>query len=163
VDLKPGDGGLFAHSVQSPGRLRRWFELEAATVGIQYVFVKNGLGVITANRQQYQIALRGRFRLDAKGLFSVNAGVFTGPSFMSGFNNTGLGAGQAQGAVYLKHLYLSAAPVNGIEIQYGGLNIWHDESTRVQRVRGGRAGQHQTPTRAVLRQYCDFLWLCGRF
>src|SRR5215471_1797447 len=131
VDLKPGDVRLFAQSVQSRGRLRRWFELEAATIGIQYVFVKNGLGVITANRQQYQIALSGRLKLDAKGRFSINAGLFTGPSFIAGFNNTGLGAGQAQGAVYLKHLYLSAAPVNGIEIQYGGLNIWHDESTDI--------------------------------
>jgi hypothetical protein len=50
---------------------------------------------------------------------------------MAGFNNTGLGAGPAQSAVYLKHLYLSAAPLNGIEIQYGGLNIWHDESTDI--------------------------------
>jgi hypothetical protein len=105
--------------------------LEAATIGIQYVFVKNGLGVITANRQQYQIALIGRVKLDAKGRFSINGGLFTGPSFIAGSNNTGLGAGQAQGALYLKHLYLSAAPVNGVEIQYGGLNIWHDESTDI--------------------------------
>jgi hypothetical protein len=85
VDLKPGDVGLFAHSVHSPGRLHRWFVLEAATAGIQYVFVKNGLGVIAANRQQYQIALRGRFKLDAKGRFSINAGLFSGPSFIAGF------------------------------------------------------------------------------
>jgi hypothetical protein len=111
--------------------LSRWFELEAATLGVQFVFAKNGLGVITADRQQYQIALRGRVKLDEKGRFSINAGVFTGPSFMAGFNNTGLGAGQAQGGVYLKHLFLSAAPLVGVEIQYGGLNIWHDESTDI--------------------------------
>jgi hypothetical protein len=131
VDLKPGDAGLFAHSIQSAGRLHRWFELEAATVGVQYVFAKSGLGLITASRPQYQIALRARVKLDAKGRFSINAGLFTGPSFMAGFNNTGLGAGPAQSAVYLKHLYLSAAPLKGIEIQYGGLNIWHDESTDI--------------------------------
>jgi hypothetical protein len=33
--------------------------------------------------------------------------------------------------VYLKHLYLSARPLDGVEIQYGGLNIWHDESTDI--------------------------------
>jgi hypothetical protein len=49
VDLKPGDAGLFAHSIQSAGRLHRWIELEAATLGIQYVFAKSGLGVITAS------------------------------------------------------------------------------------------------------------------
>jgi hypothetical protein len=93
--------------------------------------VKNGLGVTTANRQQYQISVRGRFKLDAKGRFSINAGLFTGPSFLAGFNNTGLGMGAAQSAVYFKHLYVSALPLDGVEVQYGGLNIWHDESTDI--------------------------------
>jgi hypothetical protein len=131
VDLKPGDLRLFAPSASTPGKLHRWLDLQAAAVGIQYLFVKNGLGVTIANQQQYQVATRGRFKLDAKGRFAINAGLSTGTNFIAGFNNTGLGVGKARSNLYLKHLYFSAVPVDGIEVQYGGLDIWHDESTDI--------------------------------
>lgn len=123
--------GSTQSTAPSSGQLHRWFELSASSVGVQYVFVETGRGVVAANQQQYQIAVTGRFKLDAKGHFSVNAGLFTGSSFIAGSNNTGLGRGVAQSTLYLKHLYLSAVPVKGVEIQYGGLNIWHDESTDI--------------------------------
>ena len=113
VDLKPGDVRLFAPSVSSAGKLSRWLDLQAASVGTQYVFAKNGVGAITANQQQYQVAVRGRFKLDAKGRF------------------TGLGLGKAQSNLYLKHLYLNALPLDGVEVQFGSLDIWHDESTDI--------------------------------
>lgn len=131
VDLKPGDVRLFEPSVPTAGKLHRWLDLQAASIGTHYLFAKNGLGVTTANRQQYQVAVAGRFKLDAKGRFSVNAGLYTGANFIAGSNNTGLGDGRAQSNLYLKHLYLSARPLEGVEVQYGGLNIWHDESTDI--------------------------------
>lgn len=131
VDLKPGDVRLFAPSTSPAGKLYRWLDLEAASVGTQYVFAKNGLGVTTANQQQYQVAIRGRFKLDSKGRFTINAGLYTGTNFIAGFNNTGLGMGKAQSNLYLKHLYLSALPFKGVEVQYGSLDIWHDESTDI--------------------------------
>jgi len=39
--------------------------------------------------------------------------------------------GKAQSNLYLKHLYLSVRPLDGVEIQYGGLNIRQDESTDI--------------------------------
>lgn len=131
IDLKPGDVRLFEQSVSAAGKLHRWLDLQAASLGTHYLFAKNGLGVTTANQLQYQVAVRGRFKLDAKGRFSINAGLYTGANFIAGFNNTGLGIGRAQSNLYLKHLYLSARPIDGVEIQYGGLNIWHDESTDI--------------------------------
>ena len=53
VDLKLGDVRLFAPSVSPAGKLHRWLDLQAASVATQYVFVKTGLGVTTANQQQY--------------------------------------------------------------------------------------------------------------
>ena len=100
-------------------------------MGTQYAFAKNGRGVTTANQQQYQVAVRGRFKLDAKGRFSINAGLYTGANFTAGFNNTGLGLGEAQSNLYFKHLYVNALPLEGVEVQYGGLDIWHDESTDI--------------------------------
>lgn len=131
IDLKPGDVRLFEPSVSTTGKLHRWLDLQAASLGTHYLFAKNGLGVTTANQQQYQVAVRGRFKLDAEGRFSINAGLYTGNNFIAGSDNTGLGRGRAQSNVYLKHLYLSARPLDGVEIQYGGLNIWHDESTDI--------------------------------
>ena len=131
VDLKPGDVRLFAPSVSPAGKLYRWLDLQAALLGTQYVFAKNGLGVTTADQQQYQVAVRGRFKLDAKGRFGINAGLYTGAKFIAGFDNTGLGMGKAQSNLYLKHFYLSAQPLDGVEVQYGSLDIWHDESTDI--------------------------------
>jgi hypothetical protein len=109
----------------------RWLDLTAASVGTQYVFAKNGLGVSVANQQQYQAAVRGRFKLDAKGRFGINAGLYTGTNFIAGFNNTGLGIRRAQSNLYLKHLYLDVLPLDGVEVQYGSLDVWHDESTDI--------------------------------
>jgi hypothetical protein len=131
VDLKPGDVRLFTPSASTAGKLFRWLDLQAASLGTQYVFAKNGLGVTYANQQQYQVAVRGRFKLDAKGRFTINAGLYTGANFRSGFNNTGLGIGKAQSNMYLKYLYFNALPLDGVEVQYGGLDIWHDESTDI--------------------------------
>jgi len=130
-DLKPGDVRLFEPSISSAGKLHRWLDLQAASMDTHYLFAKNGLGVTIANQQQYQVAVRARFKLDAEGRFSINAGFYTGANFIAGSNNTGLGAARAQSNLYLKHLYLSARPLEGIEVQYGGLNIWHDESTDI--------------------------------
>ena len=131
VDLKPGDVRLFAPTLATPGRLYRWLEMQAASVGTQYVFAKNGFGTTTANQQQYQVVIRGRFKFDADGRLSLNAGLYTGPNFIAGFDNTGFGRGKAQSNLYLKHLYLNALPFDGVELQYGGLDIWHDESTDI--------------------------------
>ena len=122
---------MFEPSAPTTGKLRRWLDLQAASIGTRYVFSKNGLGVTTANRQQYQIAVAGRFKFDGEGRVSINAGLYTGAIFIAGSNNTGLGDGRAQSNLYLKHLYLSARPLEGVELQYGGLNIWHDESTDI--------------------------------
>ena len=131
VDLRPGDVRLFEPLASTTGKLHRWLDLQAASIGTHYLFAKNGLGVITANRQQYQVAVAGRFKFDGKGRFSINAGLYTGTNFIAGSNNAGFGDGKAQSNLYLKHLYLSARPLEGVELQYGGLNIWHDESTDI--------------------------------
>ena len=131
IDLRPGDVRLFTPSASPAGKLSRWLDLQAASLSTQYIFAKNGLGLTIANQQQYQVAVRGRFKLDAAGRFAIHAGLYTGASFTGGSNNTGLGMGKAQSNLYLKHLYLNAVPFDGVEVQYGSLDIWHDESTDI--------------------------------
>jgi hypothetical protein len=122
---------LFEPSGTTAGRLHRWLDLQTASLATLYLFVKNGSGVTTANQQQYQVAVSGRFKFDAKGRFSINVGLYTGANFIAGSNNTGLGLAGAQSNLYLKHLYLSARPFKGIEAQYGALDVWHDQSTDI--------------------------------
>jgi hypothetical protein len=105
--------------------------LQAASIATLYLFVKNSQGVTTANQLQYQVAVAGRFKFDAKGRFAISAGLYTGANFIAGSNNTGLGLAPGQSNLYLKHLYLNARPLEGIEVQYGSLDIWHDESTDI--------------------------------
>lgn len=131
VDLKPGDVRLFAPSTPGHGKLYRWLDLQTASLGTLYLFVKNGAGVRLANQQQYQVAVRGRFKFDGQGRLAIHAGVYTGASFIAGSNNTGLGVGKPRSNLFLKHLYLSALPIRGVEVQYGGLDVWHDESTDI--------------------------------
>jgi hypothetical protein len=57
--------------------------------------------------------------------------VFTGNSFINGFNDTGVGTGQAITNLYLKQLFLSAKPSNGVEVQYGGLYFQRGESSEI--------------------------------
>lgn len=98
-------------------------QLASGFAGNPVRFRQKSLGATTANQQQYQVAVRGRFKLDAKGLFGINAGLYMGANFVAGFDNTGLGMGKAQSNLYLKHLYLSALPLNGVELQYGSLDF----------------------------------------
>ena len=78
VDLKPGDVRLFEPSKPTTAKLGRWLDLQAASTATDYVFVKNGRGLTTANQRQYQVAVRGRFKFDAQGRFSLNEGLYTG-------------------------------------------------------------------------------------
>ena len=116
VDLKPGDVRLFEPLASTTGKLRRWLDLEAASIGTHYLFAKNGLGVTTANRHQYQVAVAGHFKFDGKGRFSINAGLYTGANFIAGSNNTGLGDGRPQSNMYLEmRKSIKAAGRSGIQ------------------------------------------------
>jgi hypothetical protein len=57
--------------------------------------------------------------------------VFSGSQFVVGWNDAGLGTGRFTSNVYLKQLYLSAKPVTGVEVQYGGLYFNRGESTEI--------------------------------
>jgi hypothetical protein len=70
-------------------------------------------------------------KLDSAARYSLNVGVFTGARFTSGWDNTAWGLASAQKNLAVKNLYVSAAPVKGIEGQYGSLYIVKGESTEI--------------------------------
>jgi WD40 repeat protein/uncharacterized caspase-like protein len=111
--------------------LKRWFDLQAATLVTRYRWIQSSAGTTVANQIQDQMQFKGRFKFDRNGSYSLNAGVFTGSNFTAGFNDTGIGTGDAVTNLYLKQLYLSAKPVNGVEVQFGGLYFQRGESTEI--------------------------------
>jgi len=109
----------------------RWFEFQAVNLIVRYRDVENSDHQITANQVQHQEVFRARFKFDAAGHYTINGLLNTGNQFIASWANTGLGTGQAATNLYLKQLYFAAQPVNGVEMQYGGLPIVRGESTEI--------------------------------
>jgi hypothetical protein len=115
----------------SDHKWERWFELQAATITARYRFIEDSHGETANDQMQYQDVFRGRFKFDAAGRYSVNATVASGNQFIGSWNNTGAGTGNAATNHYLKQLYVSAKPLPGVEIQYGGLGLLRGESSEI--------------------------------
>lgn len=130
IEMRTGDTHPAPLS-SSEGKLSRWVDLQTASLGNRYQFIKNTSGATTANHEQYQVTIKGRFRFDAQGKVSLHAGVFSGRSFFGGWNSSGWGASRAVSNLYLKELYLSVKPARGVELQYGSLEFRHGEATEV--------------------------------
>jgi hypothetical protein len=127
---KPAPVPAAAPSVKTT--IQRWFDVQTASFLARYRRVESSAGIVMSNHLQDSIALKARFKFDAKGRYSINAGIATGTSFTGGWNNTGLGTGGDRVTnLYLKQLFLAAAPVKGVELTYGGLTVVRGESTEI--------------------------------
>jgi hypothetical protein len=115
----------------SEGKLSRWFELQTATLGFRHRWIENSREITTNKQLQHSEVFKGRFKFDPKGNYSINANLASGSTFTSGWNNTGVGTGDGVTNLYLKQLYFAAKPINGLEIQYGGLHVLRGESTEI--------------------------------
>ncbi len=131
IGMKPGETHLTRPTKNVETQSAPRFEIETASISTRYHFIDDSRGVTIANNNQYQMTFKGRLRLDRQGKFSIYGGVLTGNSFNGGWNASGWGTGRGQGNLFLKQLYLSAAPVRGIEIQFGGLYFEYGESTEI--------------------------------
>lgn len=114
--------------VQAPARprgpaVRRWLDVQSIHGASRFRWNQNSAGRVTTSSGQWQTQLRGRFLFDQAGRYYVGAFATTGSSFASGWNNTGAGLGNFARPFALRHLYLSAEPVKGLEFQAGGFAI----------------------------------------
>lgn len=130
IEMRTGETHLAPAPIPE-GKLARWFDLQSASISNRYQFVRNVRGATTASHEQYQVTFKGRFKFDKQGRFSLNAGLFSGRSFFSGWNSSGWGSSRAVSNLYLKELYLSAKPARGVELQYGSLYLPHGEATEI--------------------------------
>ena len=111
-------------------RLRRWLDIQNFSVDTRYRFTADNQDVLSANQLQYRDSFKARFNLDRDKRYTIHLGYFTGSSFASAWDNWGVGNSTAFDGTqnYLKQLYASAAPVRGLELQYGGLYLARGES-----------------------------------
>jgi hypothetical protein len=120
-----------AASAQTAATEPSWFEPQTVSLSMRYRLIENTAGAITANQLQFKDALRARVNLDRDRRFTINIGAFSGSSFTSSWDPTGIGSGAPSANMYVKQLYGSIAPVRGLELQVGGLYINHGESTEI--------------------------------
>jgi hypothetical protein len=125
----PAFGQEASSSADEPP-LRRWLEIQNLTLYARYRIIESSADVVTSNQMQYKDTLRLRFNIDRARRFSINLGAFSGSSFISTWNNTGVGTGAGDvHDQYVKQLFASAEPIHGLEVQLGGLYVARGEST----------------------------------
>jgi hypothetical protein len=115
----------------SPSPLGRWLDVQQASLNLRYRGQETNEGVVSNNHIQHQEQFRFRIKLDPAARYTVHFGAFSGPVFSGGWNNTGLGTGDPTGYFALKQLFLAAEPIDGVELQAGGLYPWRGESTEI--------------------------------
>lgn len=132
VDARVAEQQVASGAPTAAAAIQRWVDLQAASVLARYRYVETDRHVVTSRQMQDSIALKARFKADARGYYTVNATAGTGASFTSGWNNTGLGTGDSRVRdVYVKQLFVAATPVNGVQLSFGGLTFVRGESTEV--------------------------------
>lgn len=120
-----------AAPAEPPSAWRRWIDPQLGTLGTRYRVVENGAGVLTANHVQYKGTLRVRFGIDADRRYSVGLGAVTGSGFTPSWNATGLGTGDAGFDFKVRQLFITATPVDGLELQVGSLYVQRGETTEI--------------------------------
>ena len=111
------------------GSLSRWIDFQNANIIFLYQYSENSKHIVTFSQLRYLASFTARLNFDRHKRFGLTAGVSTGRSFNSGYDNTGLGKGVLQTNLALKELYFTASPVAGVEAQVGGLFINRGQNT----------------------------------
>jgi hypothetical protein len=120
-----------APATRPSSRLSRWLDPQQASLNLRYREQETSEGVVGFNQIQHQEQFRFRVKLDRAARYSVHLGAFSGQGFGIGWNNTGIGTGDATPYFALKQLFVAAEPIAGVEAQVGSLYLWRGESTEI--------------------------------
>lgn len=118
-------------AVPLAGQTAPRLELQSATLGLRYRMLENQLGARTQNWSDHHQGFRLRLRLDNADRYAVTAVAFNGDTFQGSWNVRGWRDGQSSNRVFVKQLYVSGKPFDGVELQYGGLGVVRGESTEI--------------------------------
>lgn len=111
--------------------LSRWLDVQAATISAKYRWIQNSDHVQTTSQMMQKDNYQFRVKLDTRNKYGVVVAAGTGNSFVGSWNTTSVGTGPLLTNRYLKQLYLTAKPVEGLQIDYGSLGIARGQSTEI--------------------------------
>ena len=133
---------------QAECRFCRWIDLQVATFATRYRYVRSNQPAtativktkpflkkgefITIRQNQQQQVYELDFKFDQAGRYKIHTRLTSGEWFTRSFSETGWGDnfnGERGWSVFPRQFYLSAEPIKGIELQYGGLDINRGENT----------------------------------
>ena len=109
----------------------RWVDLQTVELETRYRVIENSADVLTNNQWQHKQSLRAALKFDPAGHYRLNSFVGTGGSFTGSWDNTGVGTGEPDWSPRVRLLFLSAAPLEGVELQAGGFAPIRGESTEI--------------------------------
>lgn len=101
--------------------IRQWLDVQALQVGGRYRWNENSNGAETADGLQWHALTRGRVLFEPSGRLALNIMASAGPTYVASWNDTGIGRGDFVGRFSVRHLFLAAELVRGLELQVGGL------------------------------------------
>lgn len=113
--------GSEAHAqTDEPLRIGQWISIDQVDLGLRARSQQRTDGSVEARGLEHLVALRGQFEFDGAGRQRIVFGAYSGASYASGWNPSGIG-GQFSPAIYLKHLYLAVSLSPHLEVEYGSL------------------------------------------
>lgn len=112
-------------------KVSRWLELSKFGFAVRYIHATNSTPITTVTQLQHRQDLAGKFKFDSKGKVSLNFWVNSGPRFTAGWNESNIGPRKGKVNLYLKHLFLSAQPIKGVEFQYGSFDFLRGQHTEI--------------------------------
>ena len=104
----------------------RWFDLNKAEVSFRVRYIDGVPKAVQkhSTNLQHRELVDGRFKFDKDAKYTLNLHASSGYYFTRSFAETGVGLpwNQEQGwDFFLRHMYFSAKPIKGVEIQYGSM------------------------------------------
>jgi hypothetical protein len=111
--------------------LHRWFDLQSAQAETRYRFVETSAGDTAANQWQHKESIKGAFKFDALGHYSVQAFLGTGNGFTGSWDPTGVGTGAPTWDFRVRRLYAQAVPVKGLELAAGSFDVLRGETSEI--------------------------------
>jgi hypothetical protein len=109
----------------------RWYEVQAIQLDARYRLIDTSAGVRASNHLQHRETLKGAFKFDARGRYTLQAGAGSGSSFTGSWENAGPGTGEGDVSLRVRYLSAAAVPTRGLEVQVGGLALVRGESTEI--------------------------------
>jgi opacity protein-like surface antigen len=112
-------------------KLHRWVDFQAGLLETRYRFVQTSDDVTTANQWQHKQTLKGAFKFDGAGRYTLQTLIGTGNSFTGSWDPTGVGTGAPTWDLHVRRLYAQAIPARGLELSAGSFDVLRGEVTEI--------------------------------